>query len=73
MTKKRRTAPRSSNKLVGPSTAQINEALRLAVQDAVLAHQQSGLPLVVWENGQIALIPADQVEVPNGGKRSSKA
>ena len=65
--KKKRKPTRSE-----PSVARIEEALNLAVRDAVLAHQQSGLPLVVWENGQIALIPADQVKLPNGRKRKKK-
>ncbi len=40
----------------------IDEALQAAVGDAVREHKQAGQPLVVWKDGQIALVSATEVE-----------
>jgi D-aminopeptidase len=39
----------------------IEAAMREAVNDAVVAHQRLGLPMVEWQNGRIVWIPADQL------------
>ncbi len=40
----------------------IDEALQAAVGDDVRKHKQAGQPLVVWKDGQIALVSATEVE-----------
>ena len=40
----------------------IQEALNAAAQDAVELHRQRGLPLVVWQDGKIALVSAADIE-----------
>ena len=41
--------------------AEIEAAMRAAVQDAVLLHKRAGLPMATWQNGQVVWIPADQI------------
>ncbi len=38
----------------------IEQAMREAAQEAVLRHRQAGQPLVVWQDGKIALIRPDE-------------
>jgi hypothetical protein len=40
-------------------------ALRLAVRDTVIAHKRDGDPIVVWEDGRVKWIPADEIVVPD--------
>jgi hypothetical protein len=41
----------------------IQATLRAAVQAALLAHKRAGLPIVVWENGKVVKIPANEIPV----------
>jgi CubicO group peptidase (beta-lactamase class C family) len=41
--------------------AAIAQALNEAARDAVELHKQSGIPLAVWKDGKVALVPADEV------------
>lgn len=41
--------------------AAIEGAMREAAQEAVLAHQRLGLPMVTWQDGKVVWIPADQL------------
>lgn len=49
----------------------IDEAMNEAVAEAVRQHQQAGVPLVVWRNGKIEHVPAENfrgtVEQGNDG------
>jgi hypothetical protein len=36
-------------------------AIRAAGQDAVIQHQQLGLPMVFCRDGQVTLVPADEL------------
>ncbi len=58
--KKKRTndAPRSQRRL---TDASISRALNEAARDAVDLHRQTGMPLAVWKDGKVALVPADEV------------
>ena len=40
---------------------EIDAALNAAVREAVLQHKQKGLPLVVWRDGKVAWIPAEEI------------
>jgi len=53
-----------------PSLALVSKALNAAVKDAVELHRQAGLPLAVWQDGKVVLVPADDVAV---GRRSAKS
>jgi hypothetical protein len=41
----------------------IDEAVERAGRDARLKHKQLGVPLVVWRDGQVVLIPPDEIVV----------
>jgi len=48
------------------------EALKKAVARVVEEHRRSGEPLVVWRDGEVVHVPADQLQRPGGdGNRSS--
>jgi hypothetical protein len=61
------TAPRRR-----PSVALIAQALNEAVQDAVDVHKQAGLPLAVWQDGKVALVPADKIKSRRNGPKSGR-
>jgi hypothetical protein len=39
----------------------IEQAMREVAREVVLRHQQAGQPLVVWQDGKVALVPADAI------------
>jgi len=39
------------------------EALRKAVAEAIAEHRRNGVPIAIWRNGKVVLIPAEQIEV----------
>ncbi len=41
--------------------ALVSKALNEAAQDAVELHRRAGLPLAVWQDGKVALVPADEI------------
>ena len=46
--------------------AAIEGAMREAAHDALLAHKRAGQPVVTWQDGKVAWIPADQISVDDG-------
>ena len=52
--------------------ASISQALNEAAQDAVEVHRRAGLPLVVWENGKVVLVPADESESKRTSAKSRR-
>ena len=55
-------APRSAEDLL-VDMDKMNKAMALAARDARLLHKQTGHPLVVWRDGEVTWIPADELEV----------
>jgi hypothetical protein len=41
----------------------IDQALREAAQEAMWRHKQLGVPLVVWEDGKVKVIPPEEIQV----------
>lgn len=39
------------------------DALKIAVARAIADHKRTGDPIVVWRDGEVVKIPADQIEV----------
>ena len=39
------------------------EALKKAVADAIADHKRSDNSIVIWRNGKVVKIPADQIEI----------
>ena len=38
-------------------------AMRAAVRDALLAHKCDGDPIVVWRDGRVVSVPADEIMI----------
>jgi hypothetical protein len=60
-------SPKDISRLFREGTP-IDEAMSAAVREAVLQHKRAGLPLVVWRDGKIVWIPADEIELPDRGQ-----
>ena len=43
----------------------IEEILRRAVHHALLEHKRAGNTIASWKDGQVVLIPAEQIHVEN--------
>ncbi len=39
------------------------KALKKAVADAIAGHKRSGNSIVIWRDGKVIKIPADQIEI----------
>jgi len=50
----------------------IQQALRKAVTEALIRHKRLGTPIVVWRDGKVVWIPAEDIEIPetNSGEIS---
>jgi len=46
-----------------PIGIRAEEALKKAVADTIADHKRTGDPIVIWRNGKIVKIPADQIEL----------
>jgi len=56
---------RKSGKDIGKIFAEgilIDEAMRRGVREAIRQHRLAGVPMVVWRDGKIMHIPAEQLE-----------
>jgi hypothetical protein len=43
----------------------IQQALREAVTQALIRHKRLGTPIVVWRDGKVVWIPAEEIEIPD--------
>ena len=41
----------------------IERLLQAAVQEALAVHKKLGHPIVVWKDGKVAVIPAEEIEL----------
>jgi len=41
----------------------IDEAIRKAAREAILAHKREGLPVPVWKDGKTVWIPPEEIEI----------
>ncbi len=46
-----------------PIGIRAEKALRKAVADAIADHKRSGNSIVIWRDGKVVKIPADQIEI----------
>jgi hypothetical protein len=42
----------------------IEAAVQAGVRDSLIVHKRLGHPIVVWEDGQVVWIPAEDIEIP---------
>ncbi len=40
------------------------EALKVAVAEAIAEHKRNGHPIAVWRDGKVVIVPPDQIVVP---------
>jgi hypothetical protein len=50
----------------------IDEALRLAARDAIRKHEQHNAPVVVWRDGSTAWVPARELNVKKGSRKTTR-
>jgi hypothetical protein len=41
--------------------AVVEAAMQQAACDALLAHKRTGQPVVIWQDGKVVWVPADQI------------
>ena len=41
---------------------EVEEILRRAVRQALLAHKRAGNPIAVWKEGKVVIIPPEEIE-----------
>ena len=46
-----------------PMAFRAEEALKKAVADTIADHKRTGHPIVIWRDGKVVRIPADQIEI----------
>ena len=60
-----------------PIGIRAEEALKKAVADTIADHKRTGDPIVIWRDGKVVKVPADQIEVRETeaeyGKHKEKA
>ena len=57
-----------NNGPIRPTVELVTLALKEAARDAEELHRRLGLPLVVWEDGKVAYIPAEELDANETGK-----
>jgi len=48
-----------------PTDEQIMDAFSRGIRTALLQHKQAGIPIVVWRDGKVVEIPADEIVIPD--------
>jgi hypothetical protein len=51
----------------------IEQALRQAGTEALIRHKRLGTPIVVWRDGKVVWIPAEEIEIPGADPRENEA
>jgi hypothetical protein len=47
-----------------PTEEQIMSAFNRGLRTALLQHKRAGVPIVVWEDGKVVQIPAEEILIP---------
>lgn len=56
--------PRTDIAAIFAEGTQIDEALRLAVREAVRRHKLLGNPIAVWRDGKVCWLKPEEIEIP---------
>lgn len=52
----------------------MTDAIRRAVREAVLDHKRAGNPIAVWEDGQVVIVPPEEIRLDEeAGEEKSAA
>lgn len=46
----------------------VTAAIRRGVRDALIKHKALGVAIAVWQDGQVVLIPPEEIEIPELGE-----
>jgi hypothetical protein len=49
----------------------VEQALHKAVVQAMIRHKRLGNPIVVWRDGKVVWIPAEEIEIPSEGSEAT--
>ena len=58
-----KVAPEKLRTLLVSEADAVDEAARLAVREALLAHKRAGRSISAWKDGRVVIIPPEQIEV----------
>lgn len=50
----------------------IQDAMRQAIRDAVRTHKLLGHPIVIWKDGKVVVVPAEEIELEENGTPMNK-
>ncbi len=42
----------------------VTRALALASRDALVRHKALGVPIAIWKNDKVTLVPPEEIEIP---------
>ena len=59
------TVRKTSGPAPHPTRDEILRAFNRGVREAMIEHKRADLPIVVWEEGKIKHIPADEIVIPD--------
>ena len=45
--------------------ASVDRAVRRGVREAILEHRRDGDPIIVWQDGKVVEIPAEEIVIPD--------
>ncbi|MBW1794864.1 MAG: hypothetical protein JRJ38_10610 [Deltaproteobacteria bacterium] len=59
----------NKNLLEMSMASRAEEALKKAVAETIADHKRTGDPIVVWRDGKVVKIPAEQIEIREPGAK----
>ncbi|MEW6280302.1 MAG: hypothetical protein AB1758_16860 [Candidatus Eremiobacterota bacterium] len=42
----------------------VEGALRLAARDALIKHKALGVPIAIWRDNRVVIVPPEEIEIP---------
>ena len=65
--------PGSHKRLLLSEGAAVDEAMKEAAWHALLTHKRAGNPVASWRDGEVVIIPADEIEVEETPAESDRS
>lgn len=44
--------------------ARVTRAIALGARDALIKHKAMGVPIAIWRDGEVVLVPPDEIVIP---------
>jgi predicted nucleic acid-binding protein len=64
--------PENLKDLLISEAAAVDEAARRAVRHALLTHKRAGHAISAWRNGEVVIIPPEEIEVEEGAEEQGR-